>query len=389
MQTTIRNGLRSDAENSYLRPVRDRKNLKVRTGAHVTKILIKPDSKEAYGVEYKKNDKMYKVLARREVILSAGGLNSPQVLMLSGIGPKAHLEEMGIPVVKDLPVGQTLYDHVAFIGTPYLVDQPIGLQMVKTALDPKTYLDFILHRKGIIASNGLQAVAYLKTNLTDQEYSTWPDIELLFVPFTLADDFGIFFKPLLNVNDEIYNTLCKPIAAKPSFMVLILLLHPLSKGSVRLRSKNPFDQAKYTLNYFSDPENLDVKRIIVALREVQRISRQPALKKFKAKMSAAPYPGCENIAFDSDEYWECAIRSIPSSMWHQQSTCRMGPKTDKEAVVDARLKVHGIKNLRVADTSVIPRPVSGHTVGPAYMIGEKAADMIKEDWKMTFKYNKL
>nr|CAH7736971.1 unnamed protein product [Callosobruchus chinensis] len=163
IQATLRNGLRSEAENSYLRPVRHKRNLKIRTGAHVTKILVRPDSKEAYGVEYRKNGVMYKVLARKEVILSAGGLNSPQVLMLSGIGPKDHLEEMGT----------------------------------------------------------LEAVAYLQTNLTDLQ-STWPDIELLFVPATAAADFGIFLKPMLNINDEIYNAIYKPLAGKPSFMVSIV-----------------------------------------------------------------------------------------------------------------------------------------------------------------------
>nr|CAH7736970.1 unnamed protein product [Callosobruchus chinensis] len=222
IQATLRNGLRSEAENSYLRPVRHKRNLKIRTGAHVTKILVRPDSKEAYGVEYRKNGVMYKVLARKEVILSAGGLNSPQVLMLSGIGPKDHLEEMGISVIKDLPVGETLYDHVAFIGAPFLVDQHIGLEPIKAALAPKTYVDFILHRKGVIASSvALEAVAYLQTNLTDLQ-STWPDIELLFVPATAAADFGIFLKPMLNINDEIYNAIYKPLAGKPSFMVSIV-----------------------------------------------------------------------------------------------------------------------------------------------------------------------
>nr|CAI5860488.1 unnamed protein product [Callosobruchus analis] len=179
------------------------------------------------------------------------------------------------------------------------------------------------------------------------------------------------------VNDTGYRGKGGPLGVLP------VLIHPLSKGNVRLRSKDPFDSAKYTQNYFSDPENLDIKRMIAAIREIQRIASQPVLKKLEPKMVTTPFPGCDKFAFDSDDYWECTIRTIPGSLFHQQSTCRMGPKSNKEAVVDARLRVHGIKNLRVADTSIFPAPVSGHTVCPAYAIGEKAADMIKEDWMST------
>nr|CAH7718557.1 unnamed protein product [Callosobruchus chinensis] len=155
MQGTLRNGLRSDAENSYLRPVRHRKNLKIRTEAHVTKILIRPGSKEAYGVEYRKNGRMYHVIVKKEVILSAGGLNSPQILMLSGVGPRDQLEEFGIPVIKNLPVGTIMYDHVTFLGAAFLINEPVGLEVLKYALDPQTYVDFMLHRKGPLTSFGM------------------------------------------------------------------------------------------------------------------------------------------------------------------------------------------------------------------------------------------
>nr|CAI5860487.1 unnamed protein product [Callosobruchus analis] len=384
MQGTLRDGLRSDAENSYLRSVRHRNNLKIRTEAHVTKILIRPGSNEAYGVEYQKNGRMYTVLAKKEVILSAGGLNSPQILMLSGVGPKNQLDNIGIPVIQDLPVGTIMYDHVTCLSAAFLINQNIGLRLLEYALDPKTYIDFVLHRKGPLTTIGrMEALVYIKTNLMEQNYPTWPDIELLLIPAKASTDFGIFFKRIFNINDEIYNAHWKPIIGKPAFTVLPVLIHPLSKGNVRLRSKDPFDSAKYTQNYFSDPENLDIKRMIAAIREIQRIASQPVLKKLEPKMVTTPFPGCDKFAFDSDDYWECTIRTIPGSLFHQQSTCRMGPKSNKEAVVDARLRVHGIKNLRVADTSIFPAPVSGHTVCPAYAIGEKAADMIKEDWMST------
>nr|CAI5860490.1 unnamed protein product [Callosobruchus analis] len=276
-----------------------------------------------------------------------------------------------------------MYDHVTCLSAAFLINQNIGLRLLEYALDPKTYIDFVLHRKGPLTTIVMEALVYIKTNLMEQNYPTWPDIELLLIPAKASTDFGIFFKRIFNINDEIYNAHWKPIIGKPAFTVLPVLIHPLSKGNVRLRSKDPFDSAKYTQNYFSDPENLDIKRMIAAIREIQRIASQPVLKKLEPKMVTTPFPGCDKFAFDSDDYWECTIRTIPGSLFHQQSTCRMGPKSNKEAVVDARLRVHGIKNLRVADTSIFPAPVSGHTVCPAYAIGEKAADMIKEDWMST------
>nr|CAI5836759.1 unnamed protein product [Callosobruchus analis] len=166
------------------------------------------------------------------------------------------------------------------------------------------------------------------------------------------------------------------------FQVAPMLMHPRSRGRMRLRSKNPFEDPKYFENFFSDPDDLDIKRIIVAVRETQRIASQPTLQKYGVKLIDIPIPGCENYSFDSDRYWECAIRTIPTSIYHPMSTCRMGPEKDKEAVVDSHLRVYGIKSLRVVDMSVVPRPVSGHTVAPAYMIGEKGADIIKKDWGM-------
>nr|CAI5860486.1 unnamed protein product [Callosobruchus analis] len=137
----------------------------------------------------------------------------------------------------------------------------------------------------------MEALVYIKTNLMEQNYPTWPDIELLLIPAKASTDFGIFFKRIFNINDEIYNAHWKPIIGKPAFTVLPVLIHPLSKGNVRLRSKDPFDSAKYTQNYFSDPENLDIKRMIAAIREIQRIASQPVLKKLEPKMVTTPFPG--------------------------------------------------------------------------------------------------
>nr|CAI5824838.1 unnamed protein product [Callosobruchus analis] len=162
--------------------------------------------------------------------------------------------------------------------------------------------------------------------------------------------------------------------------VLAQLMRPRSVGYMRLRSVNPFDEPRYFTNFLSDPENKDIRAHVAAIREVQRIVSQPALQRYGPKIVDTPIPGCAKFTFDTDEYWECAVRELTSSFWHQQATCKMGPKDDKEAVVDARLRLHGINKLRVVDTGVIPRSITAHLAGPAYMIGEKGADIIKQDW---------
>nr|CAH7723343.1 unnamed protein product [Callosobruchus chinensis] len=654
-QTFTRDGKRIQGENAYLRPVRERRNLRVRTGAHVTKVLIKPDTNEAYGVEYVKDGIKYQVYARNEVILSAGSMKTPQILMLSGIGPKDHLLELvigdnpgislsqrfnylrlslknealdllknleispenyniawqllydaydnntilvnqhvqglfdlpvvkdsnnlkmllnelnkhlralkslnqpieywdrllipmivnkldphtrkqwfdkisfnelpsldmlknfiderakkqavlnklqsgdnpkipgsktytgktrnflsneiickfcaaahyinqckkflaltpqkrfeevrsrnlcvnclkanhnskacgsstcrtcrkkhhtllhfpqssdntpspsssnvndrgacscavdtsnsnninsrqnkepsssGIPVVKDLPVGQLMYDHSTALVVTYVLNEGITVVTPRDLIDPATYGNYLLDGRGPLSLSGtVEALTYIKTNVTDPEYPTWPDIELIFSCGSPVTEFGTFLRPLFNIPRETFNLVWKPITGKPAITVLAQLMHPRSVGYIRLRSINPFDEPRYFTNFLSDPENKDIRAHVAAIREIQRIGFF--------------ITGCANFTFDTDEYWECAVRELTASFWHQQATCKMGPKDDKEAVVDARLRVHGMNKLRVVDTGIIPRSISAHLTGPAFMIGEKGADIIKQDW---------
>ncbi|VEN60875.1 unnamed protein product [Callosobruchus maculatus] len=149
-----------------------------------------------------------------------------------------------------------------------------------------------------------------------------------------------------------------------------------------LLSKDPAESPLFFPNYFTDPENHDIKTFIASIREAQRIVKSPSLQKFDAKIVDIPVPGCERYGFDTDEYWECAVRTIISSIYHQTSTCKMGPKSDPEAVVNPYLQVYGVKNLRVADISILPVTISGHPMASAYMIGEKAYDILKEHYSL-------
>nr|XP_023015783.1 glucose dehydrogenase [FAD, quinone]-like isoform X2 [Leptinotarsa decemlineata] len=149
---------------------------------------------------------------------------------------------------------------------------------------------------------------------------------------------------------------------------------------MELKSRNPLDPLKYFANYLSDPENQDVKTFIAGIREIQRISDSPSMQRYGAKLVDTKIPGCEEYQFNSDKYWECSLRTIIASLYHYVGACKMGSENNGDTVVDSYLRVHGVKQLRVVDTSVIPLPLTAHAAASAYAIGEKAADVSKTDW---------
>ncbi|KAJ8958497.1 hypothetical protein NQ318_002291, partial [Aromia moschata] len=229
---------------------------------------------------------------------------------------------------------------------------------------------------------GIEALAYAKINTTgDDPQDLSPNVEFIFVSGGLKTDRGLIYRRTLSITNEIYNAVWRPLENKCVFQVFPVLTHPKSYGYIELKSKNPYHWPVIYHKYFSDPQNQDVSTFIAAIREIQRISKSPSLKQYGVSIVSTPIPGCQNNIFDSDGYWECALRHITPTLNDQIGTCKMGPANDAEAVVNHKLRVYGVQNLRVADSSVIPLPLAAHTQGPAYMIGEKASDLIKEDWK--------
>lgn len=380
VHATTRNGLRCSVEKAFLRPIRHRKNLKVSTRSRVTKIIINEHNLEAQGVEFTKDGKTYRITARKEVILSAGAFHSPQLLMLSGIGPKHHLESLGIKVLKNLPVGEIMYDHNTFQGLLFSVNDSITFPSSGSVENSIESVKFLFDRSGILGSlGGVEALGYIKTR-ESEEKEDLPDMELIFVGGGLHTDLGRSARKNYIFTDAIYNTLWKPYEHKTAFSIFPLLLHPKSKGYIKLRSKNPFDSPMLYGGIFTDPQNKDLKTFIASIRYAEKLMRTKAFQKYDARLVEAKIPGCQEYVFDSDFYWECALRHMATTLHHQVATCKMGPREDKEAVVDPRLRVYGVKRLRVADTSVIPIPIAAHSNVPAIMIGEKAGDIIKEDW---------
>uniref|UniRef100_A0A0U9HSH0 Putative salicyl alcohol oxidase n=1 Tax=Chrysomela populi TaxID=154003 RepID=A0A0U9HSH0_CHRPP len=382
VQGTLRDGGRCSSEKAFLRPIRNRRNVKIQTGSRVEKILIDPQTKRAYGVKYSRRGRIHYAFARKEVIVTAGPLNSPQLLMLSGIGPQEHLQDLDIPVIQNLPVGITMYDHATYPGIVFRLNDSISFNDLATSLsNPSFYLEYMGGKGPITSLGGVEVMTYIRTNVSMDPEPSYPDMELFMIGGSINTDFGVIYRKIFNIPSEIYDKIWRPLEGQYVYSVLPMLVHPKSKGYIKLKSKNPYDAPKFFANYLSDPDNIDVKTFIAAIREVQKINANPAMQKYGSTLVDTPLPGCENEMFNTDRYWECCLRTLIGSLYHQVATCKMGPKSDPEAVVDPRLKVYGIKGLRVAGISVIPHPVTAHTVGPAYMIGEKAADIIKEDWK--------
>ncbi|CAH2007897.1 unnamed protein product [Acanthoscelides obtectus] len=383
LQSTTLKGRREHAEKAFLRPFRYRQNLVIRKNSIVTKILIDPNTKAAYGVEYESMGKTFTVTCKKEVILSAGVFSSPKLLMLSGVGPKETLERFDVPVIQDLPVGKIMYDHLFFPGLSFTVNKPITLNVLPY-LKPQSYVDYVDYGSGTLGYCLAEVMHYINVNVTNSSNSNpeASDVELMVTGGSVVADFGFWSRRYLNIPQELYDKIWKPLEFVPVFMVVPVLLHPKSKGHMTLLSKDPKESPLFFPNYFTDPENHDIKIFIGSIREAQRIIKSPSLRKYDAKIVDTPIPGCEVHGFDTDEYWECALRTLMSSIYHQTTTCKMGPPSDPEAVVNPKLQVYGVKNLRVADVSIVPLTISGHTQAAAYMIGEKASDILKERYHL-------
>ncbi|KAI4454887.1 glucose-methanol-choline gmc oxidoreductase [Holotrichia oblita] len=374
-QGTIRRGTRCSTAKAFLRPVRNRPNLHIAMYAQTTKVLINDHSKRAYGVKFVRNGKEQMVRARREVVLSAGAIASPQILMLSGVGPKDHLESFGIKVLSDLKVGHNLQDHVGLGGYTFIIDDPITFTR-KRYQTVAVVMEYLLKESGPLTNPGVEGLAFVNTKYAP-EHGEWPDVQYHFAASSInADPDNV--KKVTGLRDSVFNTVYKPLGDSETWSLLPLLLRPKSTGWIRLRSKNPFIYPDINPNYFTHKE--DILTLIEGIRIGLNISDTPAFKRFNSRPYKMPFPGCRQYEFDTDEYWECSIRHFTFTIYHPTSTNKMGPSSDPDAVVDPRLRVYGIKNLRVIDASIMPNIVSGNTNAPAIMIGEKGADMIKEDW---------
>ncbi len=344
-QVTHKNGERFSAAKAYLTPNLGRPNLHVVTAAQTTRVVI--DAGRATGVEVRIGGALKTVRARREVLLAAGALQSPQLLMLSGIGPAEHLRERGIAVEHDLPgVGRNLHDHVdvvAVLDAPHLSDL-FGLSLRGAVNLLRGVNEWRRERKGLLTTNFAEAGGFVRSD----ESVARPDLQFHFVVGKLVDH-------------------GRKTVFGHGYSCHVCLLHPKSRGSIELASADPFAAPLIDPNFLAERD--DVDRLVRGFKAMRRILAQPALAAHGARELAA------SAGAQSDAEIERFIRAHADTIYHPVGSCRMG--RGPLDVVDAELRVHGVDALRVVDASVMPQIVSGNTNAPTIMIAEKAADLIR------------
>ena len=348
MQHNIRRGKRQSAWTAYVAPVRSRRNLTVRTGTHVQRIVF--NGREAVGVEVIERGQRRVIHAAREVVLSAGALNSPQILMLSGVGSAAELRCHDIGVVADLPgVGRNLQDHF-YVHTSFRSTRSSSYNREITGL--RKYwqgMRYLLAGTGYLALGSSQVAAFVKSD-AKQPYA---DLQISFRPmsFTYHGSGVVEVDPVPSVAASVYR------------------LRPVGTGMVRLRSADPAQPPVFQPNFLENRE--DVRAVIQGIRMIRDIA---ATEPFASRLVGEHLPGVQ--ARTDDDILEY-LRTHGNSAHHPAGTCKMG--CDAMAVVDERLRVRGLCRLRVVDASIMPHVTSGNTNAPTMMIGEKGADMILED----------
>lgn len=375
----FRNNIRLSSARAYLREpqVRSRQNLHITLNSTATKIIIeeKEGKKTAVAVDFiqNQNGKQIKrqVKIKKEVIVCGGAINSPQILLLSGIGPKVDLDRVGIPQTHQLPgVGKNLHNHVSF---------SVRFQLLKEKevydLNWASVGEYFFNKSGPMASSGMaQLTGRINTKYSkDQNY---PDLQIMF------DGYNARCSPSGRINEPV-----KSINTPREVSFVPLLLRAKSRGYLTLKSNNPFEYPLIYANYLTNTS--DILILLEGIRFTQKLGSAKYLKeKYRIVPKNVTYGDCNSkYREDSDDFWICAIKYGMEPENHQAGTCKMGPESDEMAVVNAKLQVHGVPNIRVMDASVMPFMVSANPHANVVMIAERGVKFVKNAWLVNSKKN--
>lgn len=365
-QWTIDFNKKLAAGTAFILPIINRRtNLNVSLKSFVTRILF--NGTRAVGVEFIKEGKKYNAVADKEVVLSAGAINSAQLLMLSGVGPQEHLSELGIAVLNSLPVGKYLKDHAVFI--------PLYVRTANTAQSLTLYEQVERYLKGetpltSISSGG--PISYINTkNLSSED----PNIEIAFLnpPQSVPGDVKMFYN-LDTKHQEFFSK----FNTFTDHLIYVVNLKPKSVGSLTLKSKSPVDFPIIDPAYFTDEKQEDIEGVYEGIKYVLNLTQTAPFRNINATLVGVA-PEC--ASFKERDYWICAIKYLTSTFYHPSCTTRMGVSRN-DSVVDPNLKVHDMQGLRVVDAGSMHELVSGHPLGVIYMMAEKAADLIKIEYNV-------
>lgn len=331
----------------------------------VTRVLFDDiNPKKIIGVEFVKHGKVHKVMGNK-VILSAGAIGSPKILLHSGIGPKNHLEDIGIEVKQNLPVGENLQDHVTTGLDLIILNQTLGLSTANL-VNPFKIFDYFWYegKDSFLALAGSDAMGFVKLSQNEA-----PDLSFMLIPVGLGSDFGLHFRKILNIRDDIWENHFKPMIGQTTISIVPILLHPKSRGTVRLQSKDFNDPPIINPNYLSEAD--DVKKLVTGIRIIEKMIEMPPMQKFGAEINPKHFPGCTNLHFDSNDYWECYVRQMTQTMFHPVGTCKIGDYDDDSTVVLKNFQVKNIEGLFVVDGSVLPNATSANPHAIIAMIAQK------------------
>lgn len=357
---------------------------------HVERILF--DAKDnaqsatlrAIGVSYRQNGRIYDAFATKGIILSAGTIGSPVILQKSGIGPR-RLYESGelngtthdasvIPIKlrMDLPaVGAYLQDHVTTGMDLIVLNQSLGLEPWHT-YSPQQFFDYFVNGKGSLTTIGCEALGFIRTHLLRNDHnSSAPDIGLMVLPMGTTIDAGVYLRRVININERSWQQYFKPSISQTTISILPIVLHPKSRGTLTIRSSRSNEHIETIIdpNYLQHPDDIDV--LVAGLKFISELIETQSFQALGAKLNSKLYPGCEHLAFASDEYWQCYVKHLTLTAFHPVGTCRMGHNDNDSVVNIDTFQVHNVDGLYVCDASIMPTMPSANPQAAVGMLATK------------------